>query len=58
MIVGLGSDVINIDRITKQLENSGEQFKNKCFTAQEIAAAERYGAENRQAVAAHFAKRF
>lgn len=58
MIIGLGSDIINIDRITRRLENAGEQFKNKCFTEKEIDAASRYTADNKRKISAHFAKRF
>lgn len=41
MIIGLGSDLCNIDRITAALERHGERFEQRCFTAVERAKAER-----------------
>ena len=58
MIIGLGSDIVNIERVAALLKKSPEKFKNKYFTAYEIEAANRYGVDNKQAVNAHFAKRF
>ena len=58
MIIGLGSDIVNIDRIARQLEKAGKKFKNKNFTKHEIDAANRYGIDNAKAIIAHFAKRF
>lgn len=56
MIIGLGCDVVNIDRIAKQLQQSGERFKNKYFTENEIKAAQKYTDEYK--IVTHFAKRF
>lgn len=36
MIVGLGIDIIEIDRIKKSIEKYGDRFLNKVFTAEEI----------------------
>lgn len=58
MIIGLGTDIVNISRIGDILEKSGDRFKRKYFTAHEIESANKYSQENKQAVAAHFAKRF
>jgi holo-[acyl-carrier protein] synthase len=41
MIVGLGSDLCNIERIQNSLERFGERFVNRVFTAVERAKAER-----------------
>ena len=39
MIVGLGSDLCNIERIQNSLERFGERFENRVFTANERAKA-------------------
>jgi holo-[acyl-carrier protein] synthase len=36
MLLGLGIDIIEIDRIKKSIENYGNRFLNKVFTAEEI----------------------
>jgi holo-[acyl-carrier protein] synthase len=41
MIIGIGSDLIDIRRIEKTLERFGEKFIRRCFTEVEIAKAER-----------------
>ena len=41
MIVGLGSDLCNIERIQKSLERYGERFERRCFTDVEQAKANR-----------------
>ncbi|HNQ92590.1 MAG TPA: holo-ACP synthase [Alphaproteobacteria bacterium] len=56
MIIGMGSDLIDIRRIEKTLEKFGEKFIRRCFAAEEIAKAER-----RRAAGTHiatYAKRF
>jgi holo-[acyl-carrier protein] synthase len=53
MIIGLGSDLIDIKRIEKSLERFGERFIRRVFTDTEIAKAE--GRANR---AETYAKRF
>ena len=40
-IIGLGSDLCNIDRIANSLERFGERFTNRVFTDIERAKAER-----------------
>jgi holo-[acyl-carrier protein] synthase len=40
-IIGLGSDLCNIDRIANSLERFGERFINRVFTETERAKAER-----------------
>ena len=41
MIIGLGSDLCNIDRIANSLERFGERFTNRVFTDVERGKAER-----------------
>lgn len=41
MIIGIGSDVIDSNRVGKVLERYGERFTNRCFTPEERAKAER-----------------
>ncbi|OLP55975.1 holo-ACP synthase [Rhizobium rhizosphaerae] len=53
MIIGIGSDLIDIRRIEKSLDRFGERFATRCFTEIEIAKSERRA--NR---AASYAKRF
>lgn len=56
MIIGTGSDIVDIRRIEKTLERFGERFIRRCFTPEEIARAER-----RRAAGTHigtYAKRF
>jgi holo-[acyl-carrier protein] synthase len=56
MIIGIGSDLIDIRRIEKTLTRFGERFIERCFTAEEIKKAER-----RRGAGTHvatYAKRF
>lgn len=53
MILGLGSDLIDIRRIEQTLERFGERFTERCFT--EI---ERQKSDRRAQRAASYAKRF
>jgi holo-[acyl-carrier protein] synthase len=53
MIVGLGSDLIDIRRIAGTLERHGERFTNRVFTEIERAKSDR-----RRERAASYAKRF
>ena len=53
MILGLGSDLIQIDRVAKTIERYGDRFTNRCFT--EI---ERRKSDRRAQRAASYAKRF
>jgi holo-[acyl-carrier protein] synthase len=41
MIIGMGSDLCNIERIANSLARYGERFENRVFTATEIAKARR-----------------
>lgn len=53
MIIGIGSDLIDIRRIEKTLERHGERFIRRCFTDVERAKSDR-----RALRAASYAKRF
>ncbi len=53
MIVGIGSDLIDIRRIEKSLERHGERFIRRVYTEIEQARA-----EGRRARVASYAKRF
>jgi holo-[acyl-carrier protein] synthase len=53
MILGIGSDLIDIRRIEKTLERFGDRFTNRVFTEVERARSDR-----RKLRAASYAKRF
>lgn len=56
MIIGTGSDILDIPRMARTLERFGDRFINRCFTPVEIAKAER-----RRGAGTHiatYAKRF
>lgn len=54
MIIGLGSDLCNIDRIQNSLSRFGERFENRVFTETERAKARR----RPFTIAGTYAKRF
>ncbi|MEO0882275.1 MAG: holo-ACP synthase [Pseudomonadota bacterium] len=53
MIIGIGNDLCNIERIEKTLERWGDRFINRVYTPTEIAKAEK-----RRLKAETYAKRF
>ncbi|MBZ9720208.1 holo-ACP synthase [Mesorhizobium sp. AD1-1] len=53
MIIGIGSDLIDIRRIEKSLERHGQRFVQRIYTDIEQARS-----DNRRARAASYAKRF
>ena len=53
MIIGIGNDIVDIDRIARTLERFGARFVNRVFTEEEQSRAE--GKVTRAAV---YAKRF
>ncbi len=57
MIIGIGSDVIDIRRVAKVIERHGNRFLHRIFTDAERAKAERR-ASNEKMVVATYAKRF
>ena len=54
MIIGLGSDLCNIDRIQSSLDRFGKRFENRVFTETERAKAQR----RPFTIAGTYAKRF
>ena len=57
MIIGIGSDLIDIRRVEKVIERHGDRFLGRIFTDSERARAERRSA-NRRSYVATYAKRF
>ena len=57
MIIGIGSDLIDITRVAKVIERHGERFLDRIFTDAERARAARR-AKNEKMVVATYAKRF
>lgn len=53
MILGIGTDLANIERIARTLERFGDRFRNRVFTPVEQAKAER-----RRDVVGTYAKRW
>jgi holo-[acyl-carrier protein] synthase len=53
MIIGIGSDMVDIKRIERSIERFGDRFLNRIFTETERAKSDR-----RAARAASYAKRF
>lgn len=53
MIIGIGSDLCNIERIDKALNRWGDRFKKRVYTPAEIAKA-----DSRKLQAETYAKRF
>lgn len=59
MIIGIGSDVCNIERIERALVKFGKKFEDRVFTPAEQAKAQRRaGGGKRNGVASTYAKRF
>src|SRR5271156_6163961 len=57
MIIGIGSDLIDIRRIAKVMERHGDRFLERIYTDAERARAGRR-AKNEKLVVATYAKRF
>jgi holo-[acyl-carrier protein] synthase len=57
MIIGTGSDLIDIRRVAKVIERHGERFLDRVFTDTERARAQRR-ARSEKMVVATYAKRF
>ena len=57
MIIGIGSDLVDIRRVEKVIERHGDRFLGRVFTDAERAKAERR-IKNRQNYIATYAKRF
>jgi holo-[acyl-carrier protein] synthase len=57
MIIGIGSDLIDITRVAKVIERHGDRFLDRIFTEAERARAQRRAKSERMVVAT-YAKRF
>lgn len=57
MILGIGSDLIDITRVARVIERHGERFLERIFTPAERAKAQRR-ANNERLLVATYAKRF
>ena len=55
MILGIGTDIIDIERIKSTLENYGERIRNKMFTQVEIDYCEQFKEKKYPHYAARFA---
>ena len=42
MIIGLGTDIVEIERVREMVDRHGENFLNRCFTSAEIAYADKH----------------
>lgn len=42
MIVGLGTDIVEISRVREMVEKHGDHFLQRCFTKAEIAYADKF----------------
>lgn len=58
MILGLGTDIVNISRIESTIERFGNRFLMRYFTMDEVIGAKRFSKDNVQGYASYFAKRF
>lgn len=58
MILGIGTDLTNIDRVTGVLEQHGERFIARCFGAEEREKVEKAAQGDARVRAAGYAKRW
>ncbi len=58
MILGLGNDIVHIDRVEELLKKFGDRFIKRSYTPDEIHGAVRFGANNNIGRASYFARRF
>lgn len=42
MILGLGTDIVEIERVRTMIDRHGENFLNRCFTTDEMAYADKH----------------
>ena len=56
MIIGIGTDIVAIERIRRSIDTYGERFISRCFTKDEIAAAS--GLKDDRVRLGYFAKRW
>jgi len=55
MIIGIGTDIVEVHRIESAIEELGDRFKNKMFTENEIEYCEQYKNKKYRHYAARFA---
>jgi len=55
MIIGIGTDIIEVDRIKKSIENYGDRFRKKIFSNKEIEYCEQFNDQKWVHYAARFA---
>lgn len=58
MILGIGNDIVQIDRIESALARNGKRFEQRCFTDHERQKAQSRKSAGERAYASVFAKRF
>ena len=58
MILGIGNDIVHIDRIERMFVRYGERFVARCFTSGEYETVMKKAHLGTRAVAASLAKRF
>lgn len=58
MIIGIGNDMCDIERVESLLERYGERFEDRVFTDVEKTKARRRKGERRNSMASTYAKRF
>jgi holo-[acyl-carrier protein] synthase len=56
MILGIGVDIVEIDRIARSLQEHGTRFRNRIFTAGEIAYCEQFSLQAERYAARFAAK--
>lgn len=58
MILGLGTDMVHIDRIEKLMDRFAERFEKHSYTAQEVQGGKRFADYNKRGRASYYARRF
>lgn len=58
MIIGIGTDIVNIERIRGVLDDHGARFTERCFTAEESAYVAARAGDDPALAAAGYAKRW
>lgn len=55
MIIGIGTDIVEVERIKSSIENYGDRFTNRIYTETEIKYCEAFKGNKYQHYAARFA---
>lgn len=58
MILGIGSDMVHIDRIEALMDRFKERFEKHVFTEAEVNGLTRFSVENKRGRASYLARRF